>query len=417
MFSISFCQFILYINKYKIPKGNSNNLDNFVVLLLYIGKKTFYNIKQYYFKEVRFMAGSTFGNIFRITTWGESHGRSIGVVVDGCPAGILLEKSYIQEFLNRRKPGESKYSTQRKESDLVEIHSGIFEGRTTGTPIAMTIYNQTQRSSDYSDIKSYYRPGHADYTYDSKYGFRDYRGGGRSSGRETIGRVAGGAIAMRLLETIGIEFYTYTKSIGPIHMETFDFEESKRNAFRLPDLKAAKKAESYLEDCMKDLNSSGGMIECIIKKVPVGLGDPVFEKLDANLAKAILSVGAMKGIEFGKGMEVASSTGKENNDSFYTDNQVVKKKSNHAGGILGGISDGSDIVFRVAVKPTPSIFAKQDTINQEMENIQINIKGRHDPVIVPRAVVVVESMAALVLADALLLNMTSNIEHVKKIYQ
>ena len=347
-------------------------------------------------------AGSGFGNLFRITTWGESHGKGIGVVVDGCPAGLSLCEEDIQVYLNRRKPGTSKFTTPRKEDDCVEILSGVFEGKTTGTPISMVVFYKTQRSKDYSEIASYYRPGHADYTYDCKYGFRDYTGGGRSSGRETIGRVAAGAIAAKLLKEMGIEVEAYAKSIGPVHI-------SDENDW--------KKAEEYLEQCMNEHNSAGGIIECRIKGVPAGLGEPCFEKLSANLGKAVLSIGAVKGFEIGDGFAVAESTGLTNNDAFYYDeNGKIRKKTNHAGGILGGISDGSEIIFRAAVKPTPSVFAKQETVNKSGENISVNIKGRHDPVIVSRAVVVVECMAAIKVLDALLVNMSARVENIKKFY-
>lgn len=363
------------------------------------------------------MAGSSFGTIFRITTWGESHGAGLGVVVDGCPAGLPLSEEDIQIFLNRRKPGQSKFATPRKEDDKVEILSGVFEGKTTGTPISMLVRNTSQRSGDYSEIASYYRPGHADYTFDAKYGFRDYRGGGRSSGRETIGRVAGGAIASKLLATLGISLTTYTRSIGPVTIQTFDKEQIEQNNLNMPDATAAAEASEYLLHCMREKNSSGGIVECIVEGLPAGLGDPVFEKLDANLAKAMLSIGAVKAFEIGDGMAVAAATGRSNNDAFLPgENGTVKKASNHAGGVLGGISDGSSLILRAAIKPTPSIASYQDTVNKQGEPISVSIKGRHDPIIVPRAVVVVESMTALVLADALLMNMTATMDNVRKIY-
>lgn len=363
------------------------------------------------------MAGSTFGTTFKITTWGESHGKGIGVVIDGCPAGLPLCEEDIQIYLNRRKPGQSRFTTPRKEDDAVEILSGIFEGRTTGTPIALIVYNQNQKSKDYSEIASYYRPGHADYTFDEKYGFRDYRGGGRSSGRETIGRVAAGAIAAKILKELGITLTAYTKSIGPVAMETFDAEEISNNKLYMPDAQAAKKASLYLEECMKNHDSSGGIIECIVEGLPAGIGDPVFEKLDANLAKAIFSIGAVKGFEIGDGFAVAAAKGSGNNDAFYyKEDQSVCKKTNHAGGILGGISDGSPLIFRAAIKPTPSIFSRQETVNKSGENIEIEIKGRHDPVIVPRAVVVVESMAALTILDLLFSNMSARMDSIIDFY-
>ena len=365
------------------------------------------------------MAGSSFGNIFRITTWGESHGKGIGVVVDGCPAGLPLCEEDIQKFLDRRKPGQSKFTTQRNESDIVEIVSGIFEGKTTGTPISMMVWNKDQHSADYSDIASYYRPGHADYCFDEKYGFRDYRGGGRSSGRETIGRVAGGAIAIKILEQMGISFLTYTKSIGPVSIDAANFnpDEISNNKLYMPDANAAAKASDYLEKCLNEQNSSGGIVECIVNGLPVGLGDPVFEKLDANLAKAIISIGAVKGFEIGDGFVAAEATGLTNNDSFVMENGQVKKATNHSGGTLGGMSDGSPLIFRAAIKPTPSIASTQQTVNKSGEEIDISIKGRHDPIIGPRAVVVVEAMAAITIVDLLFSNMTAKLDRIIDFYQ
>ena len=365
------------------------------------------------------MAGSTIGTNFKITTWGESHGTGIGVVIDGCPAGLSLCEEDIQTYLNRRKPGQSAFSTPRKEDDAVHILSGVFEGRTTGTPISLIVVNENQHSKDYREIASYYRPGHADFTFDAKYGFRDYRGGGRSSGRETIGRVAAGAVAAKILKELGIEILTYSKSIGPVTIDEtrFDAAEITKNPLYMPDADAAAKAASYLEECKAMQNSAGGIIECVITGVPAGIGDPVFEKIDANLAKAIFSIGAVKAFEIGDGMSVASATGRSNNDPFLPgENGAIRKASNHAGGVLGGISDGSPLILRAAIKPTPSIASFQDTVNKQGKPISVSIKGRHDPIIVPRAVVVVESMTALVLADALLLNMTATMDNVKKIY-
>lgn len=360
------------------------------------------------------MSGSVFGTIFQISTWGESHGKGVGVTVDGCPAGIPLSETEIQQWLDRRKPGQSKFTTQRKESDQAEILSGVFEGKTTGTPIAIMVKNTDQRSGDYTEIASYYRPGHADYTFDQKYGFRDYRGGGRSSGRETIGRVAGGAVAMGLLKAVGIDLFAYTKEIGGIRTdpEKFSREAILKNAVYMPDMDAAARAAELLEQCIREQDSAGGIIECVIRNVPAGLGDPVFDKLDAKLAAAVFSIGAVKGFEVGDGFAAASARGSENNDCFCKGG----KKTNHAGGILGGISDGSDIIFRAAIKPTPSISAVQETVNRDGEEISISIKGRHDPVIVPRAVVVVEAMAALTVADALLTGMGSRVDTVREAY-
>lgn len=365
------------------------------------------------------MAGSTYGNIFKITTWGESHGKALGVVVDGCPAGLKLNEDDIQKFLNRRKPGQSKYTTQRKEDDKVEILSGVFEGKTTGTPISMIVKNKDHHSADYSDIASYYRPGHADYTFDAKYGFRDYRGGGRSSGRETIGRVAAGAIASKILEKLGIEMLTYSKSIGNVEIDykKFNKDEIEKNPVYMPDSDAAKAAEKILGEKMAEMDSCGGIIECIVNNMPAGIGEPVFDKLDANISKAIMSIGAIKGIEIGDGFEVAKMSGSTDNDGFSIENGVISKTSNHAGGILGGMSDGSSIVVRAAVKPTPSIARTQQTINKSGENIDINIKGRHDPIIVPRAVVVVESMVAVTLVDMLFTGMTSKLDKIIDFYK
>ncbi len=366
------------------------------------------------------MAGSSFGTIFRITTWGESHGKALGVVVDGCPAGLALAESDVQKFLDRRKPGTSALTTARKENDEVEILSGVFEGKTTGTPISMLVRNTSQISSDYGDIATYYRPGHADYTFDQKYGFRDYRGGGRSSGRETIGRVAAGAIASKILETLGVEVKAYTKSIGPISIDPDNFEETLRltTPTCMPDAKANEEAVAFLAKAREELDSVGGCMECVVNGLPAGIGDPVFEKLDANLAKAIMSIGAVKAVEIGDGTEVSKRKGSENNDSFATDsNGRVSKKTNHAGGILGGISDGSQLVIRAHVKPTPSIYKKQETVNNKGENLEIQIKGRHDPIIVPRAVVVMECMTALTVLDAMLVNCSAKMENLEKIYR
>ena len=364
------------------------------------------------------MAGSTFGNLFRITTWGESHGPALGVVIDGCPAGLALEEGDIQRYLDRRKPGQSKITTSRSEADQVEILSGVFEGRTTGTPISLLVRNTSQISRDYSEIASCYRPGHADYTFDQKYGFRDYRGGGRSSGRETLGRVAAGAIACKILGQLGIEVCAYTRSIGPIAMDPARFEADAIRETRtaMPDREADAQAVTYLEDAIKRLDSVGGVMECRVSGVPAGIGDPVFRKLDALLAQAAMSIGAVKAVEIGDGTAVAVRQGSQNNDPFHMEAGQVVKTSNHAGGILGGISDASPIVLRAYVKPTPSIFSPQRTVNRQGEDIELSIKGRHDPVIVPRAVVVVETMAALTIADALLLNASARLDNLQKIY-
>ena len=364
------------------------------------------------------MAGSTFGTNFKIMTWGESHGKALGVVIDGCPAGLSLCEDDIQKYLDRRKPGRSKYATPRKEEDAVTILSGVFNGNTTGAPISLMVENTSQKSADYSEIASYYRPGHADFTFDEKYGFRDYRGGGRSSGRETIGRVAAGAVAAKLLESLSVHILTYTKSIGPVSIDETRFQKELiyESALAMPDAEAAKQAEAYLNTCMQEYNSAGGVIECKISGMPAGIGDPVFEKLDARLSHAIMSIGAVKAFEIGDGFAVSTASGLSNNDPFVMENGQVTKLTNHAGGILGGISDGSEILFRAAIKPTPSIYSEQKTVNKNGEEISVHIKGRHDPIIVPRAVVVVEAMAALTVMDLMLANMHSRIEYIQDFY-
>ncbi len=358
------------------------------------------------------MAGSTFGTNFRITTWGESHGAGLGVVVDGCPAGLALTESDIQSYLDRRKPGTSAYTSPRKEADSVKILSGVFEGKTTGTPISMMVCNTNEHSKDYDDLKDIYRPGHADYTFDQKFGHRDHRGGGRSSGRETIGRVAGGAIAAKILKEKGISFLTYATQIGPVRIDPNHFEPGaiSENPLCMPDAKAAVEAAAYLDSCRADQDSAGGIIECVITGVPAGIGAPVFDKLDAKLAQAIFSIGAVKGFEVGDGFAVANANGSTNNDAFVSNEAGIAKATNHAGGILGGISDGSPIIFRAAIKPTPSIGKEQKTVTKDGRETTIAIAGRHDPIIVPRAVVVVECMAAVAVLDLMMENLGSRFE-------
>lgn len=365
------------------------------------------------------MAGSAFGKQFQITTWGESHGRALGVVVDGCPAGLSLCGEDIQKYLDRRKPGQSRFSTPRREDDAVEILSGVFEGRTTGCPISMIVYNKTQRSADYSEIASYYRPGHADYTFDKKYGFRDYRGGGRSSGRETLCRVAGGAVAARILNQLGVRLTSYTRAIGPVEIDyrRFDAAQIAQNPLYMPDAEAAENAAACLSECRKNGDSLGGVIECIVENLPVGIGDPVFEKISANLAKAVFSIGAVKSFEIGDGLAAAKAKGSENNDAFRMKDGAPVKVSNHSGGTLGGISDGSPLLLRAGIKPTPSVSLPQQTVNQAGEEIDVCIKGRHDPVIVPRAVVVVEAMAAITLVDGLFANMCARMDALEQFYR
>lgn len=364
------------------------------------------------------MAGSSFGENFRVTTWGESHGKAIGAVVDGVPAGIPLCEDDIQVFLDRRKPGTSSITTPRKEDDKVEILSGIFDGKTTGTPISLLVRNTSQHSSDYNEIASYYRPGHADYTYDQKYGFRDYRGGGRSSGRETIGRVCGGAIAAKVLKELGIEVYSYTSSIGPysINSDTIDTTNIGKFPTGFPDKELNDLALTFLEECKAKKDSAGGSVVCTATGLPAGLGEPVFDKLDAQISKALFSIGAVKAVEFGDGLEASKSTGSQNNDAFESVDGTIRKKTNHSGGVLGGLSDGSPLVVKAYFKPTPSISKPQQTVKQDGTPIEVEIKGRHDPIIVPRAVVVVESMVNIVLVDALLSGLGSRIDNLKKIY-
>ena len=361
-------------------------------------------------------AGSTFGNLFRVTTWGESHGKAIGAVIDGCPAGLELNEDDIRPFMQRRRPGQSEFTTKRNEDDEVEILSGTFEGKTTGTPISLIIYNRDQRSKDYGELKEVYRPGHADFTFDAKYGIRDYRGGGRSSARETAGRVAAGAVASKLLKKTGISCLCYTRSIGDIEMASFDENEINNNPFYMPDKEAAEKASVYVRSLMEKGDSAGGIIECRVFGLPTGLGEPVFDKLSANLAKAVMSIGAVKGFEIGEGFNASKLTGLKMNDPFINENGKVKKSSNHSGGTLGGISDGSDLLLRAAIKPTPSVSAPQNTVDINLNPRELTIRGRHDPVIVPRAVVVVESMVCLTLADMLLLNMSSRLDGIIDFY-
>ena len=364
------------------------------------------------------MSGSSFGKLFRITSWGESHGLAVGVVIDGCPAGLPLEAEDIQRYLDRRSPAQSKYTPRRNESDTAEILSGVYEGKTPGTPICIAVYNKDQRSRDYGEIAYTFRPGHADYPFKEKYGFRDYRGGGRSSGRETIARVAAGAVASLLLKELGIKVMAYAKAIGPVTIpeEEYRLDEINENSFYMPGNAYAEKAGEYVSSLMSQTDSCGGIIECRADGLPVGLGETAFDKLDALLAQAVMSIGAVKGVEIGDGFAAAASTGSRNNDPFYMKDGKVCKKTNHSGGTLGGMSDGSQLILRAAVKPTSSIAKKQHTVNESGEDVEISIHGRHDPVIVPRAVVVVESMTAVTLADLLLQNMGARMDHLRKIY-
>ncbi len=354
------------------------------------------------------MAGNSFGKLFKLTTFGESHGTSIGGIIDGCPAGIKIDLDKVQEDLDKRKPGQSAIVTQRKESDTVVFLSGIFEGVTTGTPIGFTIGNENQKSNDYSHIKDTFRPSHADYTYSEKYGVRDYRGGGRSSARETACRVVGGSIAKQVIK--GINIVAFTASVGELKLEKdsseLDFNLIESNPVRCPDPETAAKMENYIREIRSQGDTVGGTVKCIIKNVPIGLGEPVFDKLHADLGKAMLSINAVKGFEFGSGFEGTKMKGSEHNDLFNSDGTT---KTNLSGGIQGGISNGMDIYFNVAFKPVATIMQKQETINAEGQLVEMQGKGRHDPCVVPRAIPIVEAMAALVLADFWLQNKTSKI--------
>jgi len=348
------------------------------------------------------MAGNSFGKLFKLTTFGESHGVAIGGIIDGCPAGLKLDFEAIQTEMERRKPGQSKIVTQRKEPDSVEFYSGIFEGVTTGTPIGFVIHNTNQKSKDYSHIKNVYRPSHADYTYDKKYGVRDYRGGGRSSARETASRVVAGAIAKQMLASIKIN--AFTSSVGEIFIDKpyqdLDFNKIESNVIRCPDEASAAKMIAKVQDIKKQGDTIGGTITCVLQNVPVGLGEPVFDKLHAELGKAMLSINAVKGFEYGSGFCGAKMKGSEHNDLFNEDGST---KTNLSGGVQGGISNGEDIYFRVAFKPVATVIQKQDALNSSGEIVEMQGKGRHDPCVVPRAVPIVEAMAALVLADYTLL--------------
>lgn len=348
------------------------------------------------------MAGNTFGTLFRLTTFGESHGRAIGGVLDGCPAGIELDVDAIQKDLDRRKPGQSAIVTQRKEPDTVELYSGIFEGKTTGTPIGFAIHNTNQKSKDYSHIKDSYRPSHADYVYDQKYGFRDYRGGGRSSARETASRVVAGAIAKQFLK--GVKINAFVSQVGAMRLEkeydSLDFSLIETNPVRCPDAEMAQKMEEYIKKIKKEGDTIGGVITCVAQNVQVGLGEPVFDKLHADLGKAMLSINAVKGFQYGSGFEGVKMMGSEHNDQFNSDGTT---KTNFSGGIQGGVSNGMDIYFDIAFKPVATVIQPYETIDKEGNKVMAQGKGRHDPCVVPRAVPIVEAMTALVLADFVLL--------------
>lgn len=352
------------------------------------------------------MAGNTFGTAFRITTFGESHGKAIGLILDGCPAGLAIDEDFIQHELDRRRPGQSSIVTQRKESDTVQILSGVFEGVATGTPISMVIFNADARSKDYSHIADKFRPSHADFTYSAKYGTRDYRGGGRSSARETAARVAAGAVAKLFLQKKGISVQAYVSQVGHLAMtkdyKALDLSLTESNPVRCPDPAMAEKMIDFIKSVRKDGDTVGGVVNAVVKGCPVGLGEPAFDKLHADLAKAMLSINACKGFEYGSGFQGVSMRGSEHNDIFFEQDGAVKTKTNYSGGIQGGISNGMDIYFRTAFKPVATIVTAQESVNEQGESVSVVGKGRHDPCVVPRAVPIVESMTALVLADHLL---------------
>ena len=349
------------------------------------------------------MAANTFGEIFRVTTFGESHGVALGGIIDGCPAGLEIDLAFIQSELDRRKPGQSKIVTQRKEPDEVEFLSGIFEGKSTGVPIGFVIKNDNQKSKDYDHIKDSFRPSHADFTYTEKYGNRDHRGGGRSSARETVSRVVAGAIAKLLLNKLGIKITAYVSQVGPLKLDKnysqLDLNKTENNIVRCPDEQMAEQMIALIDSIRKEGDTIGGVVTCVVQGTPVGLGEPVFDKLHADLGKAMLSINAVKGFEFGSGFNGLVLRGSQHNDAFYTENGKVKTKTNHSGGIQGGISNGEDIYFNVAFKPVATIMRDQSSIDKEGKEAVVSGKGRHDPCVLPRAVPIVEAMAALVLAD------------------
>lgn len=349
--------------------------------------------------------GNSYGTLFKISTFGESHGLAIGVVIDGCPAGLEIDEAFIQSELTRRKPGQSKITTQRKEDDTFKILSGVFEGKSTGAPIAIVIENQDQRSKDYSHIENTFRPSHADFTYQEKYGIRDHRGGGRSSARETAARVAAGAIAKLLLRKYSVEISAFVSQVGELkapHYTSLDLSKTEDNIVRCPDHATAEKMIALIDQVRLDRDTIGGIVTCVIKNTPVGLGEPVFDKLHAELGKAMLSINAVKGFEYGSGFEGVQLRGSEHNDEFYNDGNRIRTKTNHSGGAQGGISNGEDIYFNVAFKPVATIMQDQQSVDKDGNEAVVSGKGRHDPCVVPRAVPIVEAMAALVIVDFVL---------------
>lgn len=358
---------------------------------------------------------STYGTLFKISTFGESHGPAIGVVIDGCPAGLAFDTDFIQQELDRRKPGQSRITTQRREADEFEVLSGVFDGQTQGTPIALLIRNTDQRSKDYGHIARQFRPSHADYTYQTKYGSRDYRGGGRSSARETAARVAAGAVAKMLLAQQGVQIQAYVSQVGTLKLTEayteLDLSKAEDNAVRCPDPDMAEQMFQYIDEVRRNGDSVGGVVDCVITGAPAGWGEPVFDKLHAELGKAMLSINAVKGFEYGSGFAGAELFGSQHNDEFYTDeNGTVRTRTNQSGGIQGGISNGEAIYFRTAFKPVATIMQDQDSVDVDGQPVTVSGKGRHDPCVVPRAVPIVEAMAALVLADMMLRNKAARVE-------
>ena len=359
------------------------------------------------------MAGSTFGKLFRLTTFGESHGIALGGIIDGCPAGLEIDEGFIQNELDRRKPGQSKIVTQRKEGDKVEFLSGVFEGKSTGTPIGFVIYNDNQRSRDYDHIKDSYRPSHADYTFQEKYENRDYRGGGRSSARETVSRVVAGGIAKLLLQNEGVSIQAYVSQVGDLKLKKsykeLDLSKTENNIVRCPDEEMAEQMISKIDTVRKNGNTIGGLVTCVAKNIPVGIGEPVFDKLHADLGKAMLSINAVKGFEYGSGFDCVNYLGSEHNDEFQNENGKITTKTNLSGGIQGGISNGEDIYMNIAFKAVATIMRDQTSIDKHGKDVTVSGKGRHDPCVLPRAIPIVEAMAALTIADHLLRNKTSKI--------
>lgn len=360
--------------------------------------------------------GNSFGKLFKITTFGESHGAALGLIIEGCPAGIQIDQDKIREEMQRRKPGQSKITTQRKEEDEIQILSGIFEGQSTGTPIGIVIPNSDQKSKDYTHIADKFRPSHADYTYFEKYGVRDYRGGGRSSARETAARVAGGAVAKQFLATKGVSIQAFVSQVGELLLQKnyteLDLSQAEENIVRCPDPATAEKMIELIDSVRLERDTIGGVVTCVIKNTPVGIGEPVFDRLHAELGKAMLSINAVKGFEYGSGFEGVKMRGSQHNDAFVKDGDTVHTLTNHSGGIQGGISNGEDIYFRVAFKPVATIMQDQESLNEAGETVIVSGKGRHDPCVVPRAVPIVEAMAALVIADYVLLAKTNKLDQI-----